>query len=81
MPQNQAAPGTFDRTMNHVDGVGSLKHGPRMHPAHAEGCLVYNSADWDGQNGNPGSKGRAVIDRDRQLADTREEMIRSAKMS
>ena len=54
MPQNQVASGTFDRTMNPADGVGSLKHGPRTHPAHAEGRLVYNSADWDGQNGNPG---------------------------
>ena len=56
MPQNQVASGTFDRTMNPADDVGSLKHGPRTHPAHAEGRLVYNSADWDGQNGNPGQE-------------------------
>jgi hypothetical protein len=54
MPQNQVASGTCDRTMNPADGVGSLKHGPRTHPAHAEGRLVYNGADRDGQNGNPG---------------------------
>ena len=35
-------------------GVGSLKQGPRTHPAHAEGRLRYNGADRDGQNGNPG---------------------------
>jgi len=49
MPQNQVASGTCDRTMNPADGVGSLKHGRRMHPAHAEGRLVYNGADRDGQ--------------------------------
>ena len=54
MPQNQVASGTGDRTMNPADGVGSLKLGPRTHPAHAEGRLVYNSADRDRQNGNPG---------------------------
>ena len=53
MPQNQVAFGTCDCTMNPADGVGSLKQGPRTPPAHAEGRLVYDSADWDGQNGNP----------------------------
>ena len=38
------------------DCVGSLKHGPRTHPAHAEGRLVYNGADRDGKNGNPSSR-------------------------
>jgi len=38
MPQHQAASGQFDRTMNPADGVGSLKNGPRTHPAHAEGA-------------------------------------------
>ena len=37
------------------DAGGSLKQGPRTHLAHAEGRLVYNGADRDGQNGNPGS--------------------------
>jgi hypothetical protein len=54
MPQHQAASGQFDRNVNSTDGVGSLKNRPRTHPAHAEGHLVYNSADRDGQNGNPG---------------------------
>ena len=54
MPQHQAASGQFDRNVNPADGVGSLKHGPRTHPAHAEGCLVYKGSDLDGQNGNPG---------------------------
>ena len=54
MSQHQAASGQFDRAVNSADGVGSLKHGSRTHPAHAEGHLVYNGADWDGQNGNPG---------------------------
>ena len=54
MPQNQVASGTCDRTMNPADGVGSLKRGPRTNPAHAEGRLVYKSADWHGQDGNPG---------------------------
>ena len=56
MPQHQAASGQFDRTMNPADGVGSLKNGPRTHPAHAEGRLVYNGADRDGHNGNPGAE-------------------------
>jgi hypothetical protein len=54
MPQHQAASGQFDRNVNPADGVGSLKHGPRTHPAHADGRLAYNGADRDGQNGNPG---------------------------
>ena len=54
MSQRQAASGQFDRAVNPADGVGSLRQGPRTHPAHAEGRLVYNGADWDGQNGNPG---------------------------
>ena len=54
MFQHPAASGQFDRAVNPADGVGSLKQGPRAHPAHAEGRLVYNGADWDGQNGNPG---------------------------
>jgi hypothetical protein len=54
MSQHQAASGQFDRAMNPADGGGSVKHGPRTHPAHAEGRLVYNGADRDGQNGNPG---------------------------
>ena len=54
MFQHQAASGQFDRAVNPADGVGSLKQGPRTHPAHAEGRFVYNGADRDGQNGNPG---------------------------
>ena len=54
MAQHQAASGQFDRAVNPADGVGSLKQGPRTHPAHAEGRLVYNGADRDGQHGNPG---------------------------
>ena len=38
MPQHQAASGQFDRAVNPADGVGSLKQGPRTHPAHAEGA-------------------------------------------
>ena len=38
------------------DCVGSLKHRPRTHPARAEGRLVYNGADRDSENGNPGSR-------------------------
>jgi hypothetical protein len=55
MPQHQATSGQFAGHVNPADGVGSLKHGSRTHPAHAEGRLVYNGADRDGQNGNPGS--------------------------
>jgi len=54
MPQHQATSGQFAGHVNPADGVGSLKHGSRTHPAHAEGRLVYNGADRDGQNGNPG---------------------------
>ena len=54
MSQHQAASGQLDRNVNPADSVGSLKHGPRTHPAHADGHLVYNGADRDGQNGNPG---------------------------
>jgi hypothetical protein len=61
MPQNQVASGTCDRTMNPADGVGSLKHGPRTHPAHAKGRLVYKGADQDGQNGNPDSITSTVL--------------------
>ena len=53
MPWRQVASGTYDRNVNPADGVGSLKQGPRTHPAHAEGRLVYNGANRDGQNGNP----------------------------
>ena len=56
MSQHQAASGQFDRAVNPADGVGSLKQGPRTHPAHAEGRFVYNGADRDGPNGNPGLK-------------------------
>ena len=65
MPQNQVASGASDRHVNPADGVGSLKHGPRTHPAHEDGRLVYNGADGDGQNGNPGLRMmRAAIDSD-----------------
>ena len=56
MPWRQVASGTDDRNVNPADGVGSLKQGPRTHPAHAEGRLVYNGANRDGQNGNPDFK-------------------------
>ena len=51
-PSTRAASGQFDRAVNPADGVGSLKQGPRTHPAHVEGRLVYNGADRDGQNRN-----------------------------
>ena len=54
MSQHQADSGQFDRAVNPADGVGSLKQGPRTHPAQAEGRLVYNGAERDRQNGNPG---------------------------
>ena len=54
MPQNQVDSGACDRHVTPADGVGSLKQGPRTHPAHADGRLGYNGADRDGQNGNPG---------------------------
>ena len=54
MSQHSAASGQFDRAVNPADGVGSLTNGPRTRPAHAEGRLVYNGADQDGQNGSPG---------------------------
>ena len=38
MSQHQVAFGQFDRNVNPADGVGSLKNGPRTHPAHAEGA-------------------------------------------
>ena len=46
MSQRQAAFGQFDRAVNPADGVGSLKQGPRTHPAHAEGRLVYIGVLW-----------------------------------
>jgi hypothetical protein len=46
--------GMCDRNVNAADGVGSWKHEPRTHPAHADGRSVYNGADRDGQNGNHG---------------------------
>ena len=52
MPQNQVDSGACGRHVPPADGVGSLKHGPRTHPAHADGRLEYNGADRDGQNGN-----------------------------
>ena len=61
MSPHQAASGQLDRNVNPADGIGSLKHGPRTHPAHADGRLVYNGADRDGQNGNPGSTELANI--------------------
>ena len=54
MSLHPAASGQIYRAVNPAHGVGSLKQGPQTHPAHAEGRLVYNGADWDGQNGNPG---------------------------
>ena len=54
MSQHPAASGQFDRALNLADGVGGLKQGPRTHPAQAEGRLVYNGPDRNGQNGNPG---------------------------
>jgi uncharacterized protein YjbJ (UPF0337 family) len=53
MPWHPVASGMCDRNVNAADGVGSWKHEPRTHPAHADGRLVYNGADRDGQNGNP----------------------------
>ena len=54
MPWRQVASGTYDHNVNPADGVGSLTQGPRTHPVHAEGRLVYNGANRDGQIGNPG---------------------------
>jgi hypothetical protein len=54
MPWHPVASGMCDRNVNAADGVGSWKHEPRTHPAHADGRLVYNGADRDGQTGNPG---------------------------
>jgi hypothetical protein len=54
MPWHPVASGMSDRNVNAADGGGSVKHGPRTHPAHADGRLVYKGADRDGQNGNPG---------------------------
>ena len=59
-------PGEFDGG-NRMLGVGLLTSGDvevrdvgvvqrAPFPAHAEGRLVYNGADRDGQNGNPGFK-------------------------
>jgi hypothetical protein len=56
MPWHPVASGMCARTVNAADGVGSWKHEPRTHPAHADGRFVYNGADRDGQNGNPSSK-------------------------
>ena len=64
MPQNQVDSGACGRHVTPADGVGSLKQGPRTHPAHADGRLGDNGADRDGQNGNPGltsRRGRAKI--------------------
>ena len=61
MSKNQAVSDQFDRNVNPADGVGSLQHGPRTHPAHAERRLVYNGADRDGQNGNPGQLVRILL--------------------
>ena len=61
MPQNQVDSGACGRHVPPADGVGSLKHGPRTHPAHADGRLGYNGADRDGQNGNPEEKVRTKL--------------------
>ena len=45
MSQHPAASGQFVRAVNPADAVGSFRQGPRTHPAHAEGRLVYNGAD------------------------------------
>ena len=60
MPQNQVDSGACGRHVPPADGVGSLKHGPRTHPAHADGRLGYNGADRDGQNGNPDLEGLSL---------------------
>ena len=49
MSRNQVASRRFDHAVTPADGTGSLKQGPRTHPAHAESRLVYNGADRDGQ--------------------------------
>ena len=66
MPQNQVDSGACGRHVPPADGVGSLKHGPRTHPAHADGRLGYNGADRDGQNGNPEFWERSTSDRSRR---------------
>ena len=60
MPQHQAASGQFDRNVNPADGVGSLKDGPRTHPAHPEDTWCIKASIRDGQNGNPGLDTRHV---------------------
>ena len=62
MPWRQVASGTYDRNVNPADGVGSLKQGPRTHPAHAEGRLVYKRCQsgrpkWKSRIGQIGVKG------------------------
>ena len=47
MPWHPVASGMCGRNVNAADGVGSCKHEPRTHPAHADGRLVYNGADRD----------------------------------
>jgi hypothetical protein len=47
MPWHPVASGMCDRNVNAADGVGSWKHEPRTHPAHADGRLLYNGADRD----------------------------------
>ena len=55
MSQHQAASGQFDRAVNPADGVGSLKQAPtNTSGPRGNGRLVYNGADRDGQDGNPG---------------------------
>ena len=54
MPRHQPTSGQFAGHVSPADRVGILTHGSRTHPAHAEGRLVYNSANRDGPNGNPG---------------------------
>ena len=42
MPQNQVDSGACGRHVTPADGVGSLKQGPRTHPAHADGGSEYS---------------------------------------
>ena len=56
MPWHPVASGMCDRNVNAADGVGSWKHEPRTHPAHADGRLVYNGADRDAKMEIPANR-------------------------
>jgi hypothetical protein len=68
MPWHPVASGMCDRNVNAADGVGSLKHEPRTHPAHAEGAWCITVPTGTAKMEIPGYNPRRLPTRPRRCS-------------